>query len=64
MYAIKEIEKTIADPMDEVIRLKALKGERRRVIELDGIHKTYKMGDVEVHALRGVSLKISEGTIE
>ena len=31
------------------------------VIELDHIHKTYSMGDVEVHALRGVSLTIRKG---
>jgi putative ABC transport system ATP-binding protein len=31
------------------------------VIELAHIHKTYTMGDVEVHALRGVSLSISAG---
>src|SRR5919107_3611018 len=31
------------------------------VIRLEGIHKTYSMGDVEVHALRGVSLDIREG---
>ncbi|HEX2269056.1 MAG TPA: ABC transporter ATP-binding protein [Pyrinomonadaceae bacterium] len=31
------------------------------VIQLDHIHKTYTMGDVEVHALRGVSLTIREG---
>ncbi|HSE26098.1 MAG TPA: ABC transporter ATP-binding protein [Pyrinomonadaceae bacterium] len=35
--------------------------ESRMVIELDHIHKTYTMGDVEVHALRGVSLTIKEG---
>jgi putative ABC transport system ATP-binding protein len=35
--------------------------EARPVIELDHIHKVYSMGDVEVHALRGVSLKIREG---
>jgi len=35
--------------------------ESRPVIELDHIHKTYTMGDVEVHALRGVSLTINEG---
>jgi putative ABC transport system ATP-binding protein len=28
---------------------------------LEQIHKTYTMGDVEVHALRGVSLTINEG---
>jgi putative ABC transport system ATP-binding protein len=31
------------------------------VIELDHIHKTYTMGDVDVHALRGVSLTVREG---
>jgi putative ABC transport system ATP-binding protein len=35
--------------------------ESRPVIQLDHIHKTYTMGDVEVHALRGVSLAIREG---
>ena len=35
--------------------------EARPVIQLDHIHKVYTMGDVEVHALRGVSLKIGEG---
>ena len=33
----------------------------RPVIELDHIHKTYTMGDVAVHALRGISLTIKEG---
>ena len=33
----------------------------RPVIQLDHIHKVYTMGDVEVHALRGVSLTIREG---
>ena len=31
------------------------------VIQLDHIHKTYTMGDVEVHALRGISLSIQPG---
>jgi putative ABC transport system ATP-binding protein len=35
--------------------------EAREVIRLEGIHKTYSMGDVEVHALRGVTLDIREG---
>jgi putative ABC transport system ATP-binding protein len=39
----------------------AAQPEDRPVIELDHIHKTYTMGDVEVHALRGVSLTIREG---
>jgi putative ABC transport system ATP-binding protein len=33
----------------------------RPVIELEQVHKIYTMGDVEVHALRGISLTIREG---
>jgi putative ABC transport system ATP-binding protein len=33
----------------------------RPVIQLSHIHKIYQMGDVEVHALRGISLTIREG---
>ena len=35
--------------------------DARPVIEIEHIHKTYTMGDVQVHALRGVSLTIREG---
>lgn len=35
--------------------------DARPVIQLDHIHKTYVMGEVEVHALRGISLSIGEG---
>jgi len=35
--------------------------EARPVIQLEHIHKTYTMGDVEVHALRGVTCTIGEG---
>jgi putative ABC transport system ATP-binding protein len=35
--------------------------EARPVIQLEHIHKTYTMGDVDVHALRGVSLTVREG---
>jgi len=31
------------------------------VIQLDHIHKIYHMGDIEVHALRGISLTIRQG---
>ena len=31
------------------------------VIKLDHIHKIYKMGDIEVHALRGITLTIRQG---
>src|SRR3974390_2399354 len=36
-------------------------GERKAVIDIRNITKVYKMGDVEVNALRGVSLKVYEG---
>src|SRR3954468_18074350 len=35
--------------------------EPKPVIQLEHIHKTYTMGDVQVHALRGVSLTIRQG---
>jgi putative ABC transport system ATP-binding protein len=35
--------------------------EARPIIELEHIHKVYTMGDVEVHALRGVSLTVTQG---
>jgi putative ABC transport system ATP-binding protein len=33
------------------------------LIEINNLFKTYKMGDVEVHALNGVSLTIDEGEL-
>jgi putative ABC transport system ATP-binding protein len=33
----------------------------RPVIQLSHVHKTYAMGDVEVHALRGISLTVHAG---
>jgi len=35
--------------------------DRDVVIRLERIHKIYHMGDIEVHALRGVSLEITRG---
>ncbi len=34
---------------------------RRAVIDIRDVSKVYQMGDIEVHALRGVSLRIYEG---
>ncbi|MDT7781205.1 MAG: putative transport system ATP-binding protein [Acidobacteriota bacterium] len=45
----------------EVEGLLAQEVEARPVIQLEQLHKTYTMGDVEVHALRGVSLNVNEG---
>lgn len=33
------------------------------VIQADGLTKTYQMGEVEVHALRGVSLQVARGEV-
>ena len=41
--------------------LLAAQAQPETVIKLDHIHKTYTMGDVEVHALRGISLEIKQG---
>jgi ABC-type lipoprotein export system ATPase subunit len=35
--------------------------EETPLVRLDEVVKTYQMGDVEVHALRGVSLVIEHG---
>jgi putative ABC transport system ATP-binding protein len=52
-----------AEPQEIQANAAALQqpSEARTVIQLDHIHKTYTMGDVDVHALRGVSLTIHEG---
>ena len=47
--------------VNPAVALTAQVPEAQPVIELDHIHKTYLMGDVEVHALRGVSLTIRQG---
>ena len=31
------------------------------LVELTGVTKSYRMGDFDVHALRGVTLQIDEG---
>ena len=49
MQAVIELERQVAEV------------KTRPVIELDHVHKVYTMGDVEVHALRGISLTIREG---
>jgi len=49
----------LAPPVSQ--RERELIPQPRLVIELDNIHKTYTMGDVQVHALRGASLRIREG---
>jgi putative ABC transport system ATP-binding protein len=56
MQALQEITK----PNPSVLRLVETP-EPSPVIQLEHIHKTYTMGDVQVHALRGVSLTIRQG---
>src|SRR3954468_14746053 len=36
-------------------------GEAPTIVELDGVTKVYQLGDVEVHALRGVTLAVNKG---
>jgi len=56
MQAIQEI----TTPQTSLPGLIAIP-DARSVIELENIHKTYTMGDIQVHALRGVSLTIGKG---
>jgi putative ABC transport system ATP-binding protein len=35
--------------------------EEERMIEVENVTKAYRMGEVEVHALRGVSLRVEQG---
>jgi putative ABC transport system ATP-binding protein len=58
MQATLEVNNEVGAARGEML---AREEEAREVIRLEGIHKTYSMGDVEVHALRGVSLDIAEG---
>jgi len=64
MSAILEIEPQeveLSRVVETRVERNAPRAEALPVIELEGIHKTYAMGDVEVHALRGVSLTIGAG---
>src|SRR5512142_198866 len=36
---------------------------RRTMIKIDELTKTYKMGEIEVHALQGVDLEIADGEL-
>jgi len=51
----------VESQINPAVALDAPIPEAQPVIQLDHIHKTYAMGDVEVHALRGVSLTIRQG---
>src|SRR5438132_13890816 len=56
MQAIREIIK----PNPAIVGMIEI-AQTHPVIQLENIHKTYTMGDVQVHALRGASLTIQEG---
>jgi putative ABC transport system ATP-binding protein len=40
---------------------RCIRAPKPAIIELSGLTKTYQVGDVQVHALRGVDLNIREG---
>ena len=37
--------------------------ENGQVIRIENLTKTYQMGEIQVHALRGVSFTVNEGEI-
>ncbi len=49
-YALTQQPNTVAEASPD-----------RAVIRLEHVHKTYRLGDIEVHALRGVSLVVHRG---
>jgi putative ABC transport system ATP-binding protein len=52
----------VAEPDSKIIEAPAEPAATPEpVIRLDRVHKIYKMGDIEVHALRGISLTIGRG---
>jgi putative ABC transport system ATP-binding protein len=57
MQAVIELE----EPQQVGLLANGRKESGSPVIELDQIHKVYSMGDVEVHALRGISLTVRQG---
>jgi putative ABC transport system ATP-binding protein len=61
MQATLEVNNQVSGAQGAALARESSEAEAREVIRLEGIHKTYSMGDVEVHALRGVSLTIREG---
>ena len=61
MQATLEVNNGAGAARGALLARESNEAEAREVIRLEGIHKTYTMGDVEVHALRGVSLNIGEG---
>jgi ABC-type antimicrobial peptide transport system, ATPase component len=49
------------DPVDSDVSKPVAEMETQPVIELDDIQKVYHTGEVDVHAVRGVSLKVMPG---
>ncbi len=50
----EEMVQTSSDSVDQAIGSKS-------VIEVHNLHRTYDLGEVQVHALRGVSLRVDRG---
>ncbi len=62
MHSVAEVEaKPIESNAEKQSRLRNEPAKSEPVIHLDHVHKVYKMGDIEVHALRGITLNIHQG---
>ncbi len=51
----------MSEQVTVTMELTAAASRDQAVIRLDGVHKTYDLGEVQVHALRGISLEIHPG---
>ena len=58
---MKPEAETISPSVDTHNDMRGQPVEGRPVIEMEHIHKIYTMGDVEVHALRGIAIKVYKG---
>lgn len=61
-YALNSNAQVLSEMPSEILATNlTTEAAAATVIKLDHVHKTYTMGDVEVHALRGISLEIKQG---
>ncbi len=53
-------ERAVKDQAPPILSI-SKEAQKTATIRLDGVHKTYDLGEIQVHALRGVSMEIYAG---
>src|SRR5579862_2230570 len=54
-------ERAVKDQAPSILSVSREAQKTAATIRLDGVHKTYDLGEIQVHALRGASLEIRAG---